>query len=153
MEIWETKTTDSTSGEYYRGAVVKFSSQSDKLEGRLYVTQSNPLYENLVLRKMENKFDLCNFSPRKVESLVFTRLQDSYFMANLMDIFLTFLKKTKCRPLCEKQISCWMQNNLMIGPIKPIQTQFEMPTPSLPSEHMNKKLLEKQFHSKRRGYP
>ena len=72
-------------------------------------------------------------------------------MANLMDVFLNFFNKPKFRSPSEKQISCGMDNNLTIGPIELIQPQFEMPTSSLPSEYMNKKMLEKKLSLKKRG--
>ena len=72
-------------------------------------------------------------------------------MANLMDVFLNFFNKPKFRSPSEKQISCRMDNNLTTCPIELIQTQFEMPTSSLPSEYMNKKMLEKKLSLKKWG--
>ena len=72
-------------------------------------------------------------------------------MANLMDIFLNFFNNSKFRPLCEKQISCGIEYNSTVGRIELIQTQFEMSTPSLPSEHTNKKMLAKKFFTEKDG--
>jgi hypothetical protein len=68
MEESEIKTADLTSEGYFKVFVVKISARSDEIKSGLYVTQIGGLHKKLVLRKTQNKFEQCIFSPRKVES-------------------------------------------------------------------------------------
>jgi hypothetical protein len=68
METSEIKMPDSTSGGYFKVSAVKISARSDEIKSGLYVTQIDGLHKKLVLRKMQNKFEQCVFSLRKVES-------------------------------------------------------------------------------------
>ena len=59
METSDRKTAKSTSREYFEVSVVKISARSDEVRGWLSVVQSSALHENVVLRKMQNKFEKC----------------------------------------------------------------------------------------------
>jgi hypothetical protein len=70
----EIKAADFTSGEYFKVFVVKISARSNEIKRGLYVTQIGALHKELVLRKTQNKFEQCIFSPKTVESFFLWRI-------------------------------------------------------------------------------